>query len=142
MGSAIECFDDSGAVVVPRERFAPVKTTNDLFSLRSDAFKVNLSHTLQSQCMPQEQGRAADGACTVAGRAGHALFKPVEGQCITMMHYSQHGWSHHCGQRRSVHATHKQGEERLGVYKAGLGGTSTFGTKWLGCDKNCSCQTG
>ena len=41
MGSAIECFDDSGAVVVPRERFAPVKTTNDLFALRSDAFKVS-----------------------------------------------------------------------------------------------------
>ena len=40
MGSAIECFDDAGAVVVPRERFAPVKTTNDLFGLRSDAYKV------------------------------------------------------------------------------------------------------
>ena len=42
MGSAIECFDDAGAVVVPRERFAPVKTTNDLFGLRSDAYKVRL----------------------------------------------------------------------------------------------------
>ena len=40
MGSAIECFDDAGAVVVPRERFAPVKTCNDLFVLRSDAYKV------------------------------------------------------------------------------------------------------
>lgn len=40
MGSAVECFDDAGAVVVPRERFAPVKTTNDLFALRSDAYKV------------------------------------------------------------------------------------------------------
>ena len=40
MGSAIECFDDSGAVVVPRDRFAPVKTCNDLFALRSDAFKA------------------------------------------------------------------------------------------------------
>ena len=40
MGSAIECFDDAGAVVVPRDRFAPVKTTNDLFALRSDAYKV------------------------------------------------------------------------------------------------------
>ena len=49
MGSAIECFDDAGAVVVPRERFAPVKTTNDLFGLRSDAYKARLipepSHT-------------------------------------------------------------------------------------------------
>ena len=38
MGSAIECFDNAGAVVVPRERFAPVKTTNDLFLLRSDVY--------------------------------------------------------------------------------------------------------
>lgn len=42
MGSAIECFENSGAVVVPRERFAPVKTCNDLFILRSDAYKVGL----------------------------------------------------------------------------------------------------
>ena len=27
MGSAIECFDGAAAVVVPRTRFAPVKTT-------------------------------------------------------------------------------------------------------------------
>lgn len=40
MGSAIEVFDEAGAVVVPRSRFAPVKTTNDLFALRSDAYKV------------------------------------------------------------------------------------------------------
>ena len=40
MGSAIECFDNAGAVVVPRERFAPVKTTNDLFLLRSDVYQV------------------------------------------------------------------------------------------------------
>ena len=40
MGSAIECFDNAGAVVVPRERFAPVKTTNDLFILRSDCYKA------------------------------------------------------------------------------------------------------
>ena len=43
MGSAIESFDDSGAVVVPRSRFAPVKTTNDLFVLRSDAYNVRRS---------------------------------------------------------------------------------------------------
>ena len=40
MGSAIECFNGAGAVVVPRHRFAPVKTCNDLFILRSDAYKV------------------------------------------------------------------------------------------------------
>jgi UDP-N-acetylglucosamine pyrophosphorylase len=40
MGAAIECFAESGAVIVPRTRFAPVKTTNDLLALRSDAYRV------------------------------------------------------------------------------------------------------
>ena len=39
MGAAIECFDGSVAVEVPRSRFAPVKTTADLFALRSDAYE-------------------------------------------------------------------------------------------------------
>jgi len=38
MGAAIQCFDGATALVIPRSRFAPVKTTNDLFSLRSDAY--------------------------------------------------------------------------------------------------------
>jgi UDP-N-acetylglucosamine pyrophosphorylase len=40
MGAAIQCFDRTGAVVVPRTRFAPVKTTSDLLALRSDACRV------------------------------------------------------------------------------------------------------
>jgi len=40
MGAAIECYDDAGAVVVPRSRFAPVKTTCDLLALRSDAYII------------------------------------------------------------------------------------------------------
>ena len=40
MGAAIECFERTGAIVVPRSRFAPVKTTSDLLSLRSDAYRV------------------------------------------------------------------------------------------------------
>ena len=84
MGSAIECFDDAGAVVVPRERFAPVKTTNDLFGLRSDAYKARLipepSHTEEctsalrlllsissiSLCTTTE---TVESACRVAGVA-------------------------------------------------------------------------
>lgn len=46
MGSAIECFDDAGAVVVPRSRFAPVKTCSDLFALRSDAYVVTEASTI------------------------------------------------------------------------------------------------
>ena len=40
MGAAIECFDRAEAMVVPRSRFAPVKTTSDLLALRSDAYRV------------------------------------------------------------------------------------------------------
>lgn len=40
MGSAIECFDSAGAIVVPRSRFAPVKTCSDLFVLRSDVYVI------------------------------------------------------------------------------------------------------
>jgi len=40
MGSAIECFQGAMALEVPRSRFAPVKTTADLFALRSDAYEV------------------------------------------------------------------------------------------------------
>ena len=39
MGAAIECFDGAVAVEVPRSRFAPDKTTADLFALRSDAYE-------------------------------------------------------------------------------------------------------
>lgn len=41
MGSAIECFDEARAIVVPRERFAPVKTTSDLLVLWSDAYELS-----------------------------------------------------------------------------------------------------
>jgi UTP--glucose-1-phosphate uridylyltransferase len=41
MGSAIECFDGSIAVNVPRSRFAPVKSTSDLLALRSDAYELS-----------------------------------------------------------------------------------------------------
>jgi len=40
MGAAIQCFKDSSALLVPRSRFAPVKTTADLLALRSDAYQV------------------------------------------------------------------------------------------------------
>ena len=40
MGAAIECFEGAEAIEVPRSRFAPVKSTADLFALRSDAYSV------------------------------------------------------------------------------------------------------
>jgi UDP-N-acetylglucosamine pyrophosphorylase len=40
MGAAIGCFEDAAAIIVPRTRFAPVKTTSDLLTIRSDAYAV------------------------------------------------------------------------------------------------------
>jgi UTP--glucose-1-phosphate uridylyltransferase len=40
MGAAISVFEGARAVRVPRSRFAPVKTTNDLLALRSDAYEL------------------------------------------------------------------------------------------------------
>lgn len=38
MGTAISCFEKAAVIEVPRTRFAPVKTTNDLLDLWSDNF--------------------------------------------------------------------------------------------------------
>jgi len=40
MGAAVGVFDGAAAIRVPRERFRPVKTTNDLLVLRSDAYEL------------------------------------------------------------------------------------------------------
>jgi UTP--glucose-1-phosphate uridylyltransferase len=41
MGAAIGAIEGARAVLVPRTRFAPVKTTDDLLVVRSDAYKLN-----------------------------------------------------------------------------------------------------
>lgn len=40
MGSAIAVFNGAQAIRVPRSRFAPVKTTDDLLAVRSDAYTL------------------------------------------------------------------------------------------------------
>ena len=44
MGSAISCFEQAAALAVPRFRFAPVKTTNDLLAIRSDLYTLGEEH--------------------------------------------------------------------------------------------------
>jgi len=52
MGSAIECFPGAGAILIPRTRFAPVKTTADMLALMSDAYEVteDFRMVLRSEC--------------------------------------------------------------------------------------------
>ncbi|MFC8192626.1 UTP--glucose-1-phosphate uridylyltransferase [Cellulomonas sp. NPDC057328] len=49
MGAAIEVFDGAAVLEVGRERFLPVKTTNDLLVLRSDVYDVDDAHRLVAQ---------------------------------------------------------------------------------------------
>merc|ERR1712178_107486 len=54
MGAAISCFEGATAVVIPRSRFAPVKTTNDLFALRSDAYVLTPDYRIE--LAPERKG--------------------------------------------------------------------------------------
>ncbi len=47
MGAAIDVFEGARALRVPRRRFAPVKTTNDLLALRSDAYVLTDSFRVE-----------------------------------------------------------------------------------------------
>lgn len=47
MGAAIGCFSHTAGYRVSRRRFAPVKTTDDLLAVRSDAFALDPSGALQ-----------------------------------------------------------------------------------------------
>ena len=54
MGAAIGTLDATGAIEVDRTRFAPVKTTEDLFALRSDAYILTEDYRLELH--PDRQG--------------------------------------------------------------------------------------
>ena len=56
MGAAIEVFDGARALRVPRSRFAPVKTTNDLLALRSDCYV--LTEDQHVELAPERDGAA------------------------------------------------------------------------------------
>jgi UTP--glucose-1-phosphate uridylyltransferase len=47
MGAAISSFKGARALVVPRDRFAPVKKTNDLLAIWSDLYELNDQYQLQ-----------------------------------------------------------------------------------------------
>ena len=57
MGAAVEAFEGATAIEVPRSRFLPVKTTNDLLLVRSDVYEVDDDGLLQM---------VPDQACTVS----------------------------------------------------------------------------
>ncbi len=52
MGAAVEVFEGARAIGVPRSRFLPVKTTNELLLLRSDVYRLGEDGRLQPVCEP------------------------------------------------------------------------------------------
>lgn len=46
MGAAVECFDKTGAILVERDRFIPVKTTDDLVLIRSNIYQMGSDYQL------------------------------------------------------------------------------------------------
>ena len=49
MGAAIELFDGAATIEVERDRFIPVKTTDDLLVLRSDCYRLDESRVLHQE---------------------------------------------------------------------------------------------
>ena len=61
MGAAIEVFEGATTIEVGRDRFVPVKTTDDLLVLRSDVYDLGEDYAL-AQAAPEVPFVALDGA--------------------------------------------------------------------------------
>merc|ERR1740138_604557 len=87
MGAAISCFEGASAVVIPRSRFAPVKTTNDLFALRSDAYTLTQDFRIELAAsrngVPPTIKLDGEGPMVFAGNVvikGEVTFKNESGE--------------------------------------------------------------
>lgn len=84
------CFNTpTGAVQVPRSRFAPVKTNNDLLVLRSDVYKIEEDATVQ---LARPMGQVSSDEtkkmmvprnvfCATSRRNAMLQLRHVRGQC-------------------------------------------------------------
>ena len=77
MGAAIAVFDGARALRVPRARFAPVKTTDDLLALRSDAYVLDDDARVRAGARARRRGaplvdarrRRTSSCCATSTRA-------------------------------------------------------------------------
>lgn len=76
MGAAIECFPGAEAILIPRTRFAPVKTTSDMLALMSDAYTI--TPDFRMELAPERNGVPPDvkldGGCA---NHDHAHFNMI-----------------------------------------------------------------
>ena len=73
MGAAIEVFDGARALIVPRTRFAPVKTTDDLLALRSDAYRLTDGRTRGARARQRPDRHAGHRPLQAHARLRRAL---------------------------------------------------------------------
>ena len=78
MGAAIESFAGAALLLVPRTRFAPVKTTDDLLVLRSDAYRLATSCVVEP--VPERADAALRRARQAVLRAARRLRAAVPGR--------------------------------------------------------------
>ena len=72
MGAAIGSFPGASLLCVPRTRFVPVKTTDDLLVLRSDVYRLSdemLVEPRGASC-PSSSSTAASTSCSTSSSAG------------------------------------------------------------------------
>lgn len=84
MGAAIECFQDAGALVVPRSRFAPVKTTADLLALRSDAYRI--TDDGRAELVPEREGIPPEIVLAPSYKLVEQLDEALEGGVPSLVH--------------------------------------------------------
>ena len=75
MGAAIEVFEGSQLIEVGRDRFVPVKTTNDLLVLRSDVYDIGRDFVLD-QVAAEVPVRRAGRATTTSWSATSTSASP------------------------------------------------------------------
>ena len=73
MGAAIGVFEGAAALRVPRARFAPVKTTNQLLVVRSDAYELADDWTVRAGRRPDPGGRSSTPTTTSCSATSRAL---------------------------------------------------------------------
>ena len=78
-------FDGARALRVPRARFAPVKTTNDLLVLRSDAYVLDRGRRTSSSPRRRERPavrRPRPGALQAASATSRRASRPARRRCV------------------------------------------------------------
>ena len=82
MGAALGAFDGALALCVPRSRFVPVKTTDDLLALRSDVYALRRRRPRGARS-PSRRTSRSTRATSSASRTSRRAFPPVRRRCAT-----------------------------------------------------------